>query len=152
MSLKDDLLPLIDNLRGIPGELGFRPFEVWVRKTTYSGPRVGIGASTVVETKLLVGGKNPKVRQITKKDVVAGSQEYAATHYEIGPLTPAFPGGGVDHDVTNPEKTATPTTVMFVLKGPGLPAEGVLCQRTRDNSDRPLRSVIYVHTVGRPRG
>ena len=150
MSLKDDLLPLIDTLRAVPGELGFRPYQVFVRKTTYAGPRVGIGAVlSVTETQLLVGGQNPKVREIKGKDVVAGTSELISGVYEIGPLTPEFSGGGVAQSVVNPEKTSTPTTVLYVLKGPGMPTDGLLCQRMSDDVDRPLRTVIRVQSIGR---
>lgn len=148
MSLKDDLLPLIDTLRAIPGELGFRPYQVWVRTTTYAGPRVGIGSKNVTETRLLVGGQDPKVREVHRKDVVAGSSELVNAEYDIGPLTPEFAGGGVAASTINPDKTSTPTTVMFLLKGVGLPADGLLCQRVGDHVDRPLRMVIRVQSVG----
>lgn len=151
MSLKDDLLPLVDTLRAIPGELGFRPFQVWVRKTTYAGPRVSVGASTFTETRLLVNGQNPKVRELKGKDVVAGTPEMAASTFEIGPVTPSFPGGGVSYGTINPTKTSVPTTVLFVLKGPGLPDEGLLCQRFDDDTDKPLRTVIRVKSIGRAR-
>lgn len=151
MSLKDDLLPLIDTLRAIPGELGFRPYQVWVRKTVYSGARVGLGAATVTETRLLVGGKDPKVREVKRSDIVAGSGELIEAQYDIGPLTPEFAGGGVAESVINPQKTLEPTSVTFLLKGPGLPTEGLLCQRIGDHLDRPLRMVIRVQSMGRKR-
>lgn len=151
MSLKDDLLPLIDTLRAIPGDLGFRPYQVWVRTTTYAGPRVGVGAKTVTETRLLVGGQDPKVREVRRKDVFAGTPESVNAEYDIGPLTPEFAGGGVSESTINPEKTSTPTTVTFLLKGPGLPTEGLLCQRVGDHLDRPLRMVIRVQSMGRKR-
>lgn len=149
MSLKDDLLPLIDKLRAIPGELGFRPYQVWVRKTTYSGSRVGQGTATVTLTRLLVGSQDPKVREVRRKDAVAGTSEYVEAEYEIGPLTPEFSGGGTAESVINPQKTATPTTVTFLIKGPGMPDEGLICQRVGDHVDRPLRSVVRVRSTGR---
>lgn len=151
MALKDDLLPLIDTLRAIPGDLGFRPYQVWVRTEVSGGPRVGLGTKTVTETRLLVGGQDPKVRAIGRKDVVAGTPEFTTGEYEIGPLTPEFAGGGVAESVINPEKTSQPTTVLFLLKGPGLPEEGLLCQRISDAVDRPLRTVIRVRSIGRRR-
>lgn len=151
MSLKDDLLPLVDELRGIPGELGFRPYQVWVRKTVYAGPRVGIGASSVTETRLLVGGQDPKVREIRRHDEVAGSLEAFAGEYEIGPLTPEFATGGISEDTINPEKTSTPTAVTFLIKGSGLPDSGILCQRISESNDKSLRTVIRVKNLGRTR-
>lgn len=149
MSLKDDLLPVVDALKAIPGELGFRPFQVWVRTTTYAGPRVGVGARSVTETQLLVGGQNPKVREVKSKDVVAGTPELMDATFDIGPLTPEFAGGGVAESTVNPEKTGTPTTILFRLVGPGLPDDGLLCQRISDDLDRPLRHMIRVKSVAR---
>lgn len=150
MSLKDDLLPLIDQLRAIPGSLGFRPYQVWVRTTTYAGVRA-TSAATVTETRLLVGGQNPKVREVRRKDVAAGTSEFVSAEYEIGPLTPEFPGGGVSQSTLDPEKTSAAGTVLFVLKGPGLPTTGLLCQRVDDSLDRPLRAMIRVRSIGRAR-
>jgi hypothetical protein len=148
MALKDDLLPLVDELRAIPGELGFRPYQVFVRKTQYAGPRIGVGAVSVTETQLFVGGQNPKVREKKSRDVVAGTSEFAEMTFEIGPLTPAFPGGGIADEIVSPEKNSTPTTIHFLLKGPGLPESGLLCKRIDEDVDRPLRKVIRVESIG----
>jgi hypothetical protein len=148
MSLRDDLLPVVDAARAIAGELGFRRYQVWARRTTFSGPRPGYGPSTVTETRLLVGGRDPKVRVLRSKDIVAGTPEMADATFEIGPLTPEFAGGGVAESSINPEKTSTPTTLLFRIVGPGLPSAGILCQRFDDDVDRPLRTVIRVRSTG----
>ena len=148
MALKDELLPLIDSLRAIPGDLGFRPYQVWVRKTTWSGERPGLGAVSVTDTRLLVGGQNPKVRQVKSKDVVAGQLEMISGQWDIGPLTPPFPGGGVSLAILDPESSTTPTTTLFLLKGPGMPPDGLLCQRISEDVDRPLREVVRVQSIG----
>jgi hypothetical protein len=148
MALKDELLPLIDGLRAIPGDLGFRPYQVWVRKSTWAGPRVGLGSVSVTDTRLLVGGQNPKVRQVSTKEVVAGTLELLSGQWDIGPLTPPFPGGGVPLTLLDPEATSTPTTILYLLKGPGMPDEGLLCQKVSHTVDRPLRQVIRVQSIG----
>jgi hypothetical protein len=148
-TLKDELLPLVDDVRAIAGELGFRPYEVYVRVETHAGPRPGYGPRTVTDTRLLVGGQNPKVREIRSKDVIAGTTESTDAVYEIGPVTPAFGGGGVSLDTLAPPKTSTPTTIYYVIKGPGMPATGLLCQRTEDDVDRPLRAVVRVRSAGK---
>lgn len=148
-TFRDDLLPDIDDVRSIPGEMGLRRFQVWARVTTYSGSRVGEGTKTVTDTRLLVGGQDPKVREVHSKDVVAGTGEMQATEFDIGPLTPAFAGGGIADATINPEHTSTPTTILFVLKGPGLPASGLLCQRVTDGNDHAFRSTVRVRSSGR---
>lgn len=150
MSLKDDLLPLIDDLRSIPGELGFRPYSVVIRITTWSGQRAGEGTITsTADTRLLVGGQNPKVREVRTKDDVVGNTDYANTLWEIGPITPAFPGGGYNLSVLNPKNDGSTKTTQYILKGPGLPPNGLICVRTEDDVDRPLRAAIRVKSSGR---
>jgi len=150
MSLKDDLLPLVDNLRSIAGELGFRDYEVYVRTVTYAGPRMGPGAQSVSETRLLVGGQNPRVKEVHRNALAAGASEFVDAEYDIGPLTPEFASGGISNSLINPERSPS-TVVSFVLKGPGLPADGLLCQRVADHLDRPLRIMIRVRSTGRKR-
>lgn len=150
-TLKDDLLPLIDELRGIAGDLGFRPYQVWVRKTEWSGSLPGRGTQTVTETRLLVGGQDPKVVEVHRKDIAAGSGELIDVEYDIGPFTPAFPGGGLDPAVINPAQTSTPTEVLFLLKGQGLPPEGLLCKKVSDVMYRSLRIQFRVRSIGRKR-
>jgi hypothetical protein len=149
MSLKDDLLPIIDPLRAIAGELGFRPYQVWVRVTQSAGTRPGMGTKVVSETRLLVGGRDPKVREVKRRDISSGANNLLECEYDIGPLTPEFGGGGISHDTINPQRSSTPTEVTFLLKGPGLPSSGLLCKRIGDHVDRPLRIVIRVKGTGR---
>lgn len=151
MALKDDLLPLLDELRGIPGELGFRPYQVEVRKVSWSGSRPGQGTRTITSTPLLVGnGQDPKVRSVTRKDVVAGTIEAVEGQWDIGPLTPAFAGGGVDADTLNPRKIPGQwVEVYFVITGgDDMPADGLLCKRVSDQVDHALRRVVRVTSIG----
>lgn len=149
-SLRSNLLPLLDKLRGLPGQLGFRQYKVWVRTTEWSGSRPGQGTKTVTDTRLLVGnGQDPKVEEVRRNDVVAGIKELVNAQYDIGPLTPKFAGGGVSEDTINPQKTDAVTETLYVLKGPGMPPEGLLCERIADHVDRSLRIVIRVQSIGR---
>jgi hypothetical protein len=149
-SLKDDLLPLLDELRGIPGELGFRPYQVHVRTVAWSGDRVGRGTQTVTDTRLRVGGnQDPKVRALSRKDVVAGNIAFVEGKYDIGPLTPSYAGGGIPDETINPTSTSTPTEVFFVITGPGTPSTGLLCKRVGDHVDRAMRRMIRVESLGR---
>lgn len=148
-TLKDDLVPVVDAARAIAGELGFRPFQVWVRVTTYAGTRVGQGASSYTDTRLLVGGgQNPRVREVRRKDVIAGSNTFVDAQYDIGPLTPQFPGGGTAESVVDPQRPSSPTEVHYLIKGRNLPATGLLCQKIESSFDRPLRTTIRVRSIG----
>lgn len=149
MALRDRLLPKVDRIRAIPGRLGLHRFQVWVRVVEWSGSRVQQGVSTTTETRLLVGGQDPHVRELNSKDIVAGDPSLVGAVYEIGPLTPEHPGGGVSYDVTNPPRTTFPTEIYYLLKGPGLPAEGQLFVRVTDDTDRPFRHMVRVRSKGR---
>lgn len=150
-TLKDDLLPLIDELRGLPGELGFRPYQVWVRTVEWSGHRAGNGVSKVTDARLSVGnGQDPKVKKVHRNDVVGGKLESVDAVYDIGPLTPKYSGGGVANEVLNPSPTADnqAVEVFYLIKGDGMPADGLLCKRLGDDNDRALRRMVRVASIG----
>ena len=150
MALRERLLSSVDRLRAIPGRLGLHRYQVWVRVTTYSGTRVGLGTASVTDTRLLVGGKDPHVKEVRSKDIVAGTAELVSMEFDIGPLTPEFSGGGgTTTDTINPAKGTDPGTTMYLLKGPGLPPDGLLCIRVSDDTDRPFRYMVRVRSSGR---
>jgi hypothetical protein len=149
MTLRDELLPLIDDLRGIAGDLGMHRFQVWVRTVTWSGARIGLGNKTTTDTRLLVGGQDPKVKVLKDESIVAGADDLQGAEFEIGPLTPSFGTGGYTLDTLDPSQSSTPTQYYFLLKGPGLPTNGLLCQKTQDDVGKPLRYVFRVRSIGR---
>lgn len=155
MALREDLLEDVDDIRGIPGEFGLHRFKVWVRVSTWSGRRAGDGDETVVlEKRLYVGDReNPHVKEVTDKNIVAGSSELQAQEWVIGPFTTEYPGRGGSNtpEQLSPEKKTSPTTIYYVLKGPGLPSEGILCQQTGVDTDKPFRYMVHVKSTGRKR-
>lgn len=149
MALRERLLPMVDRVRAIPGRLGLHRYRVFVRVTTYTGARPGSSAPTVTETELLVNAKPPHVREVRMKDMVAGTRELKQVEFEVGPLTPEFPGGGVTDDMADPQNQGVPSTTHFRVTGPGLPAAGVLCVRTDDTNDKPFRTMIRLRSTSR---
>jgi hypothetical protein len=144
-SFRDDLLDVVEDIRSIPGELGLRQFQVWVRTAEWAGSRVGDGAETITDVRLLVGGQDPKVRQVQSKDMVAGLGELNALQFDIGPLTPGY----TNLDVIDPPRTSRPSTTQYLVMGPGLPSEGLLCTRVKDNTDMSFRYMVSVRGSGR---
>ncbi len=144
MSLRDDLLPLIDTIRGIPGTLGLHRYQVYVRTTAYTGARIGLGTATNTETRLLVGGQDPHVK-IRSTDIVAGVDDIQQLEFEIGPFTPDYPA----LSTLDPAQTATPTVVTYRITGPGLPATGLLCSKVSDEVSKPFRNMLRVKSTGR---
>lgn len=149
MTLRDDLLPMLESVRSIPGDLGLRLFRVFIRTTTYSGDRVGVGTPTQTETEILTGGHPPKVKERRGEDIVGGHSEMRATEYEVGPIQPDFLGGGNSTDVLDPAAGAAVTKIVYVVKGPGLPASGVLCEKTGDGFDSTLHYSLTLKAIGR---
>jgi hypothetical protein len=109
-NLRDGLLPVLDTVRGVAGILGLRNTAVTVRVVSWTGARQGLGTSSFVDTKLLVKGQtqNPRVKQLTARDVFASGGVYSTQDVRVGPLTPSFPlsafvaAGGVALGTVNP--------------------------------------------------
>ena len=93
MTLASGLRKLAWSVRAIPGQLGVRPHRVSILKRTWSGSHVGDGTRTDVETDIVeAGGQPPKVRWLSDEELAVGGLNPGTV--EIGPITPAFPGGG----------------------------------------------------------
>lgn len=147
MSFVSDLLPDIDEIRATPGDMGLRPYTVTVRVRTWSGGAVGLETATNVDTRLLVGGQNPKCRRVAYKETVAGGGRYQEGDYRIGRVTPNFPGGGVPYGTMAPP-TQTGTEVYYVLVGPDTPAAGAVCTVVGEEGDHPLHRNLVVRPTG----
>jgi len=73
MTLRDDLIPTVDEARGLVDELGFRMHAVVVRKTTWSGGEVGKGTASHVDVTL---SPKPKVASPPPHHVFAAPGKY----------------------------------------------------------------------------
>ncbi len=150
MGLREDLLPAVQAIRNIAVDLGIRRYEVWVRLVTYSGTRVGLGTATTTDTYL----GRPKVREVSSKDIIAGT-EMGDVVYEIGPFTPESAALTLPDTKSlspydlSPVQTSNPTEIYYLVKGPGLPTAGLLCQRVKDDLDKPFRYMVTVKGIGR---
>jgi len=122
VTLRQALLPVVDTIRGLAGPqtLDIRPFGVTLRTRQWSEGVVQSGVPTIND---LVIEPRPRVR-------VAGREAM------VGPITPAYEGGGYSPDILNPSDTPG-VEFYYVLKGP-------------DNDARPY-SVLNLDT-SRPFG
>jgi len=106
VSLRDDLLPVCDEVRGLAGSFGLRMYTtVSVRTTTWSGERPGEGTAAVVDLALTANGQPVKVRQISSRIVQASAGRYEDEDLVIGPITPRFTSpttGGYTPDQLKP--------------------------------------------------
>lgn len=150
-TLRDSLLPDLQNFRDLSVEFGVRLYQVWLRKVTWSGSRVGQGTATTTDTYL---GK-PKFRRVSSEDIVAGSVMNEQM-FEIGPFTPSHSQPVSTPDTLaltpfdlSPQQTGTPTEIHFIVKGPGLPTNGALFERVKDSTERPFRYTVTIKSIGR---
>mgnify|MGYP001585149938 CR=1 FL=1 len=147
MSFASDLLPAIDEIRAIPGELGFRGGTVTLIVRTWSGDRVGLGTATTTETPVLVGGgQSPRITRIDVREAVASGGAYQQGDFRIGPVTPEFAGGGVAREVLQPDVNASPTEVLWRVTDNGLPSAGILCKKIAEEH-RELRIVFVLRAT-----
>lgn len=149
MSFRDDLMPLLDDVRSIPGELGLRPFRLFVRTKTWTGERPGLGLSTTTEVEVLTGGHPPKVRELEHRDIISGAPHLKRVEYRVGPIQPDYPLGGHTTEELDPEQSTTPTEVLYRLTGPGLPADGLLCEKVSDDFVANLHRELTLRAIGR---
>lgn len=150
-TLRNSLLPILQRYRDLSVEFGLRQYQVWLRKITWSGTRVGNGTSATTDTYL---GK-PKFRRVSSQDIVVGSVMNEST-FEIGPFTPkhfvpvqTVDTLSVEPDDLSPPQNGIPTEVYFLVKGPGLPEGGALFERIEDSLERPFRYTVTVRAIGR---
>lgn len=91
MTLADDLKPIVWQARSIIGTLGFRQDRVYLYFDWYAdGEWGGPEKTEITEAQ----GQPPKVHQVAFQDVPFGAR--MPDIIDIGPITPAFPGGGTD--------------------------------------------------------
>lgn len=147
LTLANNLLPVVDKLRGIAGKLGFRPFTVQVVRRIGGQPGVSGGGnfldtvgqlpSVEIITQIqTIDGYAPKVRQLNTNDFARGYP--ASAEIEVGPITPAYDGGGYDFEDLEPLLSGNQDQIFYRVFGPGYPAEGAWFVKTQFNAQRAL--------------
>lgn len=147
MTLADDLKPLANSIRAIPGQLGIRPYTVEIVLRHWTGTHVGDGTRSETATAITeAGGQPPKVRFLNGEERALLGVAHAVV--EIGPITPDFATGGTsietltglafspqDHD-----------EILYRLTGPGFP-DGQLFRIRDISSDRALQYRVQVEPI-----
>lgn len=148
MSFASSILPSLDAIRGITGGLGLHKFTVLRRLIHWDGGAPGLGTKTFTDTPLFVNGnQNPKVAQVSGKDIILSGGQYTDQDYKIGPFTPTFPGGGIA-DATVDPVVVPGDELHFFLNGPGLSPNGAWFKRIGDVSDSSLHVYLIVRATG----
>lgn len=117
--------------RAIAGKIGLRPHTVEVGVGSWTGPHTGDGTETVTWTQITeAGGQPPKVRRLSDEDVALGGLSAGAI--EIGPITPAFPGGGTASTTIQGAAVSRGGTLTFRITGPEHPSGAIYRAKSSD--------------------
>ena len=128
MTLRDSLLPALDQIRAIAGVMGLRPYVVKRRQRIWSGERPGVGSfvdSDITLTNTMTGPGGAivspvRVKRLSSKDVIASGGLYTDHDYRVGPMTPLYAGGGFGPDDVDPPTSASATEIMWWMSGPDI--------------------------------
>ena len=94
MTLADDLKPVAYSARGIAGTLGFRPHSATL-VFSYQNPSDGSGGVALTEHPIVeANNQPPRIKREKGENVPFGNAP--GDLLKMGPITPAFSGGGFD--------------------------------------------------------
>ena len=155
-TLRDDLLDVVDDIRGIPGDLGLRLFTVSVIVVTWTGARPGVGSSTTTVTRVKAGlGRfDVKVRNVSQRDAIASGGLYTDQDIEVGPITPPFVGIDEGNATTelDPPTTTTAREVFYRVTGPGMAStSGDTYEKIGQRVDRSFRYMLTLRKTAQTR-
>lgn len=150
MSFASDLLPTLDDIRAIPGELGLHPIRVTRILKTWPSVR-GQGTPTSTETVLLVGGQNPHVRESTDDAIrqLFGSMttQFREGEWLVGPVTPNFDAGG--YDPAGFDITLATQEIFYKLDQGTFGSTGMLFRARTSKKDSPLRITLVLEPIAK---
>lgn len=119
-TLRESLMPVVDNLRALPQTLGFRTMEVRIRRRVWPGAIGDDSGGPPVDTDLVLSPW-PRVKEVTGKDVAASGGTYRTGDLNIGPITPAYSvsgkSGGYTDAQLRPVSTDDHTQIIYVVAG-----------------------------------
>lgn len=120
MSLRDDLLPVVDAARKITEDLGQRTTALTIRTRTWSGGRIGLGASSDSDLVLPARYSIKELSATQVNQIVSGSGgAYGPGRYIRLWVTPAFTGGGYTQDQLDPDGSDG-VEIIHILSGSGI--------------------------------
>jgi hypothetical protein len=116
MTLRTDLLPVVDELRALAGPSGFdvRTSRLTVRTRTWAGGRRGLGPVTNSD---LVLAQSYKFRELTSKEVASSGGVFEMGDLRVGPITPTDVSGGGYTEAQLAPDGSTGTEIIYVVTG-----------------------------------
>ena len=145
MTLLDDMLPVAFEARAIAGELGFRQHTVEIIEEYFDvdsddSAFAGSSRTPIVED----AGQSPKVSWKKADDVGFGNA--MENIVEVGPITPAFVGGGTDLTTLMGDLARGQVRNLWIT-GPKVP-DGARYRILDVKADRALRYMITAQSEG----
>jgi hypothetical protein len=116
MSLRTELLPVVDDLRGLAGPDGFdvRTSQLTIRTRSWSGGKRGIGPKTDSDFPL---PQKYKIRELTMREVAGSGGHFEMEDVRVGPITPLdVDGGGYTIEQLAPDGR-TGIETIYVISG-----------------------------------
>jgi hypothetical protein len=153
MTLRDDLLPLVNHLRQLPTQFGIRLYTPSVRITQWTGSDMpGQGTPTTIETILYLDGYGtlPKCSEISCADIIASGGLYSDGDWSIDFMTPkyyTYDSAGILINIFEPEQSNIPTEINYVITGPDFP-NGTLFKKIKSHTDKPFTYKIILRKIG----
>lgn len=141
MTLRDDLLPALDSIRGIPDTLGLRVTTVTVRTRTWSGGRRGLGTTTDADVLLT---PKPRVRRVTFREAAQSVGRLSQDDVIVDYIQPSGGGDGVTSAQLAPEPISDGVEIIYVLAGTGAHGINGNFYRKWYASDRPFKHTIVL--------
>ncbi len=126
--------------RAIPGQYGLHPHAVAIGTGAWSGSNTGGGLESITWTPIVESGsKNPKVRWLKDDEIAIGGLQ--AGTVQVGPITPAFPGGGTSTATLLGTPLTTGKTLYMRITGPQHP-NGALYRVTSTSFEKAIHYTL----------
>lgn len=113
-TLRDDLLPVVDELRQLPTDFGVRRYAVTLRRRTWSGGSPGRGTATDADVVLT---PRPRVRPITTQEIASSGGTYREGDWVVTSITPSYGTGGYAPSALNLRPASAAEDVTVILTG-----------------------------------
>lgn len=149
MGFRDNIRKLAYNLRRLPGErFEIRPYAVSTVRRIWSGSYPGDGIAEDTETAITeAGAQPPRVRALSGEEKALLGLD--GTVWQVGPITPDFPGGGTAIEALKPSTLAAGEEFYVKLVGPEYPT-GALFRVVEVRSDKTFGYRVTIKPVGVP--
>ena len=148
-TLRDQLLPLLAEVRQIPADLGFRPYTVVRRVRTWAGASPGLPVGSTPTHSDIELTPPPRVRQLSQREVDASAGRFQTGDFVVQGIVPAYtaPSSGGYTPSQLQVVPAANQDVVYLLSGP----EGTVeCNQVGSDFTKPTRYSLVLRLIAPP--